>query len=80
VRTHGAEQAMQREYESLLVEWTRAGRHLQRAVVSVEGVQGLLGFWSRRRAPGGLSSPRGEASGALLLTYWALRIPASGRN
>ena len=45
VRTHGAERAMQREYESLLVEWTRAGLHLQRAVVSVEGVQGSPGLW-----------------------------------
>jgi len=44
VRTHGAERAMHGEYESLLTEWTRAGLHLQRAVVSVEGVQALLGF------------------------------------
>jgi ATP-binding cassette subfamily B protein len=44
VRTHGAERAVQREYESLLVEWARAGLHLQRAVVSLEGLQSLLGF------------------------------------
>ena len=44
VRTHGAERAVRREHESLLVEWARAGFYLQRTVVAVEGVQSLLGF------------------------------------
>ena len=80
VRTHGAERAMQREYESLLVEWTRAGLHLQRAVVGVEGVQGLLGFGLAAGLLAAYLARGGEASGALLLTYWALRLPALGQE
>jgi ATP-binding cassette subfamily B protein len=80
IRTHGAEQAMQREFESRLVEWTRAGLHLQRAVVSVEGVQSLLGFGLAAGLLVAYLARGGEASGALLLTYWALRIPALGQE
>jgi ABC-type bacteriocin/lantibiotic exporter with double-glycine peptidase domain len=80
VRTHGAERAMQREYASLLVEWTRAGLHLQRAVVSVEGVHGLLGFGCTAGLLAAYLAHGGEANGALLLTYWALRIPALGQE
>jgi len=80
IRTHGAEQAMHREHESLLVEWTRAGLHLQRAVVSVEGVQGLLGFGLAAGLLAAYLARGGEASGALLLTYWALRLPALGQE
>jgi ATP-binding cassette subfamily B protein len=80
VRTHGAERAMQREYEGLLTEWTRAGLHLQRAVVSVEGVQALLGFGLAAGLLAAYLAQGGEAHGALLLTYWALRIPALGQE
>jgi ATP-binding cassette subfamily B protein len=80
VRTHGAERAMHREYESLLVEWTRAGLHLQRAIVSVEGVQSLLGFGLAAGFLAAYLARGGEVSGALLLTYWALRIPALGQE
>jgi ATP-binding cassette subfamily B protein len=80
VRTHGAERAMHREYASLLVEWTRAGLHLQCAVVSVEGVQGLLGCGFTVGLLAAYLAHGGEATGALLLTYWALRISALGQE
>src|SRR5262249_48814289 len=80
VRAHGAERAMQREYASLLVEWTRAGLHLQRAVISVEGLQSLLGFGFTAGLLAAYLAHGGEANGALLLTYWALRIPALGQE
>ena len=80
VRTHGAERAMHREYESLLVDWTRAGMHLQRAVISAEGVQGLLGFGFAAGLLATYLAHGGEANGALLLTYWALRISALGQE
>jgi ATP-binding cassette subfamily B protein len=80
VRAHGAERAMQRAYASLLVEWTRAGLHMQRAVVSVEGVQGLLGLGFTAGLLAAYLAHGGEVSGALLLTYWALRIPALGQE
>ena len=44
VRAHGAERAVRREHESLLVEWMRTGFGLQRIVVAAEGVQSLIGF------------------------------------
>ena len=71
---------MQREYAGLLVEWSRAGLHLQRAVVSVEGLQGLLGFGFTAGLLAAYLAHGGEAHGALLLTYWALRIPALGQE
>jgi ATP-binding cassette subfamily B protein len=75
VRTHGAERAIQREHESLLVEWTRAGLGLQRDVVVVEGVQGLLGFGLAAWLLYTYVARGGTAGGVLLLAYWALSLP-----
>jgi ABC-type multidrug transport system fused ATPase/permease subunit len=80
VRTHGAERAMHREYESLLVEWSRAGWHLHRAVVSLEGLQGLLGFGLAAGLLWAYLARAGETSGVLLLSYWALRLPVLGQQ
>ena len=44
IRTHGAEQAVRREHEGLLVAWAQAGLRLQRTLVGVEGVQQAVGF------------------------------------
>lgn len=79
VRAHAAETAVRREHESLLVEWARASFGLLRAVVAVEAVQSIAAF--------GLAAwllfdhlSRGEAGGVLLLVYWALNLPALGRE
>jgi ATP-binding cassette subfamily B protein len=80
IRTHGAERAMHREYESLLVEWSRAGLHLQRAVVSLEGLQGLLSFGLAVGLLIAYLAREGETSGVLLLSYWALRLPVLGQE
>lgn len=80
IRTHGAEQAVRREHESLLVEWARASQHFLLTVITVEGVQMLLGFglatWLlfRHLAQGG------DAAGILLLAYWALNLPVLGQE
>ncbi len=80
VRTHGAERALRREHESLLVEWARAGRALQRAVLAVEALQGLasaaLTVWLVTR----YLDRAGDASGVLLLLFWALSLPAVGQE
>src|SRR6202023_3711521 len=44
IHTHGAQPAVRREHESLLTEWARAGLNLQRAVISLETLQFLVGF------------------------------------
>jgi ATP-binding cassette subfamily B protein len=80
VRTHGAERAVQREYENLLVEWARAGLHLQRAVVSFEGLQNLLGFGLAAGLLLAYLAHGRAVSGVLLLTYWALRLPVLGQE
>jgi ATP-binding cassette subfamily B protein len=80
VRAHGAEAAVRREHESLLVEWARASRRLLRWVVVVEGLQLLAGFslagWLLLLHAGRLS----DSGGALLLAYWALSLPVLGEE
>jgi ABC-type bacteriocin/lantibiotic exporter with double-glycine peptidase domain len=78
VRTHGAERAIRREHESLMVEWARAARALLASSVALEGVEALVGL-----ALGALLliGPFSDAVGSgsvLLLAYWALAIPALG--
>jgi ATP-binding cassette subfamily B protein len=80
VRTHGAEHAVRREHEGLLVEWARAGLALQRTVVAVEGVQAVLGFGFAAWLLNAYIMQDGEASGVLLLTYWALSLPVLGQE
>src|SRR5262249_31208849 len=80
VRSHGAERAVRREHEGLLVEWVRASRRLLRWVVVLEGLQTLIGFglagWLLFQHAGRVS----EAGGVLLLAYWALNIPVLGEE
>jgi ABC-type bacteriocin/lantibiotic exporter with double-glycine peptidase domain len=80
IHTHGAQPAVRREHESLLTEWARAGLNLQRAVISLEAVQFLIGFglaiWLLTSHLGRV----GESGGVLLLVYWALNLPALGQE
>jgi ATP-binding cassette subfamily B protein len=80
VRTHGAERAMRREHESLLVEWAHASLGLQRTVVVTEGVQALLGFGLVAWLLFDYLGHGGEAGGVLLLAYWALNLPVLGQE
>jgi ABC-type bacteriocin/lantibiotic exporter with double-glycine peptidase domain len=80
VRAHGAEQAVRREHEGLLVEWTRASLRRQRAVVVVDGVQSLMGFSLAAWLFVGYFVREGEASRVLLLVYWALNLPVLGQE
>jgi ATP-binding cassette subfamily B protein len=78
VRAHGAERALRREHESLLVEWVRASRGRMGLIVATEAVQLAstlaVGSWLviqyLARSP--------ASGGVLLLAYWALRIPVLG--
>jgi ABC-type multidrug transport system, ATPase and permease components len=80
VRTHGAERAVRREHESLLVEWTRAGIGLLRMVVPVEGIQFLVGFGLAAWLVFNHLIRGGEAGEMLLFIYWALNLPALGQK
>jgi ATP-binding cassette subfamily B protein len=80
IRAHGAERAVLREHEGLLVEWARAGRRHLGWVLAIEAAQLLAGFG----LAGGLlvrhTGRPGEAAAVLLLAYWALNLPLLGEE
>jgi ATP-binding cassette subfamily B protein len=80
IRTHGAERAVRREHESLLVEWTGAGLGFLRAAVAVEAVQSVTGFGLAAWLLFDHLSRSGEVGGVLLLVYWALGLPMLGQQ
>jgi ABC-type bacteriocin/lantibiotic exporter with double-glycine peptidase domain len=79
-RTHGAERSLRRGHETLVVEWARAGLHLLRAGVVIEGLQSLASFGLAAWFVLGYIERGGNPGGALLLIYWALSIPTLGRE
>jgi ATP-binding cassette subfamily B protein len=78
VRAHGAERALRREQESLLVRWAEAGLRVQRAVVSLEALQAVLGLG----LAGWLLLAHLDRGGGtlLLLAWWALQLPWLGQE
>src|SRR5262249_34693786 len=80
VRAYGAERAVRREHEALLVEWARAGRSLQRAVVAIEGVHFVVGFGLAAWLLLAHLAHAGETASVLLLVYWALNLPVLGQE
>ncbi len=78
IRAHGAEQAVRREHEGLLVEWARAGLGLQRTVVAIEGLQAFVGFALAAWLLLSYLARSGISGSVLLLVYWALKLPALG--
>jgi ATP-binding cassette subfamily B protein len=78
VRAHAAQRALAREHEALLVEWMRAARHLLRWSISSEALVRISGLGLVVWLIGAYAARTGEASAALLLTYWALQLPALG--
>jgi len=80
VRTHGAERALRREHESLLVEWARAGMEFYRAGTIIQTVEALAGSGFAVWILFNYVARGGEASGVLLLFYWTLNLPVLGQN
>ncbi|MFN0245026.1 MAG: ATP-binding cassette domain-containing protein [Planctomycetota bacterium] len=80
VRVHGAETALRREHEAMLVEWVRAGYKLARGTLAMRVVTSacgaavaiLLFFEHLSRA--------GATPSALLFGYWALSLPVLGEQ
>ncbi len=75
IRTHGAEQSPQRQHDSKLVEWMRAGWKYFRVVTSVQSSGGFafaaLTVWLLFN----YITRGGEIENLLLLTYWILSLP-----
>lgn len=80
IRIHGAEQAVRREHEALLVEWARASRSFYRIVTSAEGWQTFTGFGLAAWLLFSHLGRGGEAGAVLLLVYWALNLPVIGQE
>jgi ABC-type transport system involved in cytochrome bd biosynthesis fused ATPase/permease subunit len=64
----------------LLVQWARASFGLQKLVARVESLQSLTGFALAAWLMLEYVLRAGEVSGALLLVYWSLNIPALGEE
>jgi ATP-binding cassette subfamily B protein len=77
IEAHGAVRTIEREHEGLLAEWAGAVLALQRASITTEGLQMLVGFglvaWILLGQFG-----TGNSIGLLLQTYWLLNLPALG--
>jgi ATP-binding cassette subfamily B protein len=80
IRAHGAERAIRREQENLLVEWTHAGLSLLRWSLIVEGLQLTIGFGLVAWLLFLHTSTVADAGGVLLLAYWALSLPLMGEE
>jgi ABC-type bacteriocin/lantibiotic exporter with double-glycine peptidase domain len=81
VRAHRAERAVERQHETLLVDWARAGRQRVALSVAIDGVQSLL----CAGLAGGLLFSHflgtGTVTGGdLLLVYWTLKLPVIGQS
>ena len=80
IRSHTAERPVRREHESLLVEWARSGLELLRGAMLVEGLLGLLGICLVMWLLADHLLRVGASGMVLLLVYWALELPALGRQ
>ncbi len=76
---HGAHGRLMQAQEAVVVRWARAQLDTHRIGVVIDAVQTTLGFglawWLILR----LGDETGHAANALLLAYWALRLPAIGQ-
>lgn len=79
VRAHGAERAIKREHESLLVEWARSSFGLQRRIVIVEALHAFISFALAALILFNYLDRTAETASALLIIYWSLNLPALGQ-
>jgi ATP-binding cassette subfamily B protein len=81
IRSHGAEPAVRRRHEGLLVEWTRSSRAQFTLALGAGAVQALacvsLGAWLLADHFGRSANVSGAD---LLLVYWTLKLPAIGQS
>jgi ATP-binding cassette subfamily B protein len=75
VQAHGAQRAVRREHESLLVEWARASHRLLLWAIALEAVQMIVGYGLAGWLLLGHAGRIGDVGGLLLLAYWALSLP-----
>jgi ATP-binding cassette subfamily B protein len=77
IDAHGTAAVIERQHDSLLLDWATASLALQRASVTIEGLQMIVGV----ALAGWMVAfhTAGDASGLVLLQlYWMLNVPALG--
>ena len=79
IRTHGAERAVRREHESLLVKWVQANLKFHRAHAIIDTIEALGGAGFAVWILFDYIMRGGEPSGVLLLFYWTLNLPNLGK-
>ncbi|MEM7538377.1 MAG: ATP-binding cassette domain-containing protein [Chloroflexota bacterium] len=80
VRTHGAERSIRREHESLLVKWAQAAYEFHHIDVIAQALTALISLSFAGWIVFGYTATYADASGALLLLYWVLSLPALGQS
>jgi len=80
IRTHSAERAVRLEHESLLVEWTRAARSVQKGVVTVEALQLFAGFGLAALLAYNYVTNESQIGAAVLIIFWGLSLPVIGQD
>ena len=80
IRTHSAERAVRLEHESLLVEWTRAARSVQKGVVAVEGLQLFAGFGLAALLSYNYVMNESQIGAAVLIIFCGLSLPVIGQD
>ncbi len=80
LRAHGAERALLREHESLLVQWKRAGLGLQRTALVVRAATSLACFTIAGVVLYDHLARHGASGVALLLLYLVLSVPLIARQ
>jgi ATP-binding cassette subfamily B protein len=78
IRTHTAERVVRLEHEGMPVKWIDASLAFYRAETLLHAMAALVGTAFAVWIPFNFIAQGGEASGVLLLVYWALRLPALG--
>jgi len=80
VRVHGAERAVCREHEALLVEWSRTARSLQQESTRLQALQALVGSIIAVALVATYVGDQRPLAALLLIAFWAFRIPAAGQE
>lgn len=80
ISDHGAERAVRSEHEERLKEWAATARSAFRRSVGVESFQDLSGNAAAAAVVVYFITRHDDTARLLLVAFWALQIPQSGRN
>lgn len=80
IRAHGADTAVAREHEGLLVEWIETARSLLGLSLHVEAAEALAAITTAAVLLFAFVDAGGRGGALILFAYWALSLPAVGQE